>query len=281
MFHQLRDNGVFEITLTGGEIFTRKDILDIVHLARKHYFKVVLFSNISLLTEEKIYKLKQYGVSEISCTVFSLNDYIHDYITQSPGSLEKTLKNAEIVKKYGIPLTMKTIVTNLNYLEWKSVYEYCQHNGYGFMLDHDIFIKKNHEENPMELRLTKSQLLMELSQLDKMRGFQNEEHQAEEFVCGGIQNSLFIDSELKVYPCNKFLYLLGDLHDKTLASIWNSRELKRVQSIKWKDLTECNGCKNSRFCIHCPGTAWLENGSEYGKSTLACEKAEIRELINR
>ena len=28
--------------------------------------------------------------------------------------------------------------------------------------------------------------------------------------------------------------------------------------------------------MRCPGTAFLENGSEYGASSMACEKAEIR-----
>lgn len=49
--------------------------------------------------------------------------------------------------------------------------------------------------------------------------------------------------------------------------------------MKWKDLPECSKCSNSKYCIHCPGTSLLENGSEYAKSTLACQKAEIRKEI--
>ena len=281
VFKQLRELGVFELTLTGGEIFTRKDMIEIIKLARKYYFKVILFSNISLLSEEMISILSDVGVSEISCTVFSLDKHIHDYITQREGSLERTLKNAKLIKRYGIPLTVKTIITNLNYHEWVNVYEYCRDNGYGFMLDHDIFAKKNGEQNPVELRLTKSQLMMEISNLDKFRGFKYRKHSENEFVCGGIQNSLFIDHELKVFPCNKFLYFLGDLHNESIDSIWKSAEMSRIQNMKWKDLGECKKCSKSDYCIHCPGTAWLENGSEYGKSTMACEKAKIREMISR
>lgn len=82
IFAQLRKMGTFEITLTGGEIFTRSDILDIISEARELGFRVILLTNISLLNEDIIKKLQELYIAKISCTVFSLNEEIHDFIVQ-------------------------------------------------------------------------------------------------------------------------------------------------------------------------------------------------------
>lgn len=46
--------GVFELTLTGGEIFCGPDIMEIIAKARSMFFKVILFTKVSLLDEDKI-----------------------------------------------------------------------------------------------------------------------------------------------------------------------------------------------------------------------------------
>lgn len=277
ILEQLREEGCFEITFTGGEIFCRKDIIKIIKKAREMCFKVTLFTNASLLTEEVIKELAQEYISEISCTVFSLKSDIHDYITGIKGSLDKTLKNLEVIKKYKIPATVKTIVMSVNKDEVKDIADYCKRNGFKYNIDHDVFAKKDGNKEPFELRLNKCQLENKLKEYDDIRGYVPRQHEPDEFVCAGIQNALFIDCKGIVYPCNKFLFPIGDLKRQTIHEIWNkSDELKRIQDMRWKDLKKCVTCKISKYCIHCPGTAFLEDGDEYDKSSLACEKAEIR-----
>lgn len=60
ILHQLRDMGTFDIIFTGGEIFLRDDIVDIVSLARKLFFNVSLFTNISLLDEKKLWRFQSF-----------------------------------------------------------------------------------------------------------------------------------------------------------------------------------------------------------------------------
>jgi radical SAM protein with 4Fe4S-binding SPASM domain len=280
IFKQLRDNGVFEVTLTGGEIFLRPDIMEIIEKAREMYFKVTLFTNISLLNEEKIKKLSEYFISQISCTIFSLNPNIHDYITGINGSFDRAMENIKLIKSYKIPLQIKTILTNVNYSDTKEISEFCNENGFSYNIDHDIFSQIDGNSLPHELRMTKDQLNIELKYLDKLRGFKPREHKDEEFACYGIQNSLYIDCNGLVYPCNKYLKIVGDLNKENIYDIWNkSNELHRIQDMKWKDLHKCYKCNIDEYCMHCPGTAMLEDGDEYGASMLACEKADIRKQI--
>lgn len=277
MLDELKEAGAFELTFTGGEIFLRNDIFDIIAYARRIGFKVILFTNVSLLNEEKIKKLKNMFVSQISCTVFSMNEKTHDYITGINGSLKRALKNIDYILNEKIPLEIKTIITNINYNEWSSVEAFCKENGIGFKIDHDVFARKDGTYPENDIRITSSQFDMTLHELDRARAYEVREHDKDEFVCSGIQNALFIDCKGNVFPCNKFLYHLGNISDENITEIWNnSSELKRLQNMKWRDLKKCNGCKDSKYCIHCPGTAYLEDGDEYGPSTMSCEKARLR-----
>lgn len=148
------------------------------------------------------------------------------------------------------------------------------------MIDHDVFSQKDGNRAPVEMRMTKSQLEMELAGLDRLRAFEVRKHDVKEFVCSGIQNALFIDCGGKGYPCSKFLLQIGDLKRDSLQDIWEkSGELRRLQDMRWKDLQQCMKCEKSQFCVHCPGTALLEDGNEYGISTLSCEKAAIRSQL--
>jgi len=273
---QLRKIGVFELTLTGGEIFTRPDILRIIKMARDMHFKLILFSNISLLDENIIEELSKLYIDEISCTVFSMKSQIHDYITGVDGSLQKTLKNAQLIRKYNIPLTIKTIIMNLNFYEWHEVEKYCVDNGFKFNLDFEVFSKLSGDDSPHELEITESQLYMEIEQLDKFRGYNKREHVLDEYVCNGIRDSMFISCKGDVSPCTKYRKVIGNVLIQDVDSLWNNAELKRIQNIKWKDLNTCKKCKNECFCIRCPGTAYLEDKDDLGKSVTACRKADIR-----
>lgn len=70
IFIQLRKLGVYQLTLTGGEIFTRKDIFDIIEKARSMGFKLNLFSNALLLNQEIANKLASYNINSFSSTIF-------------------------------------------------------------------------------------------------------------------------------------------------------------------------------------------------------------------
>src|SRR5690606_21250906 len=49
LFDELADLGVLYLTFTGGEIFLRRDMLDIIELARKKRFSVTLFTSGTLI----------------------------------------------------------------------------------------------------------------------------------------------------------------------------------------------------------------------------------------
>lgn len=282
LFLKMRKLGVFEVTLTGGEIFTRSDIIDIISEARDLGFRVFLYSNISLLNEKTIKTLCELYVSEISCTIFSMKSSIHDYITQVPGSLNRTLENLNTLKRYGCPVEVKTIVMSVNSQEWKEVESFCKENGFSFGIDYDVFAKVDGDTGPTQLRITTEQMYNSLQELDSAKGFEVTKYNPLSYVCDGIRNSLFIDSYGNIYPCVKYRYLIDNISSCELKDVWdNSVKLKRIQDMRRKDLKDCSNCNVNNYCFFCPGTALLEDGNECNCSSMARERAEMRSILYR
>lgn len=274
---ELRTLGCFDLTLTGGEIFTRDDIMEIIKICRAEYFNVTLFSNIALLNEKKIAQLAEQYISLISCTIFSLDEAIHDKITQVKGSLKKTLENIEIINKYGIPLEVKTILMKENYEEFYDLRKYCEERNITYKVDPEIFIKLDKNEYPKELRMSDEQLLKVIEDIDNIRGFRSINHTNNDELCSALASSCIISNDGDVYPCSKMRIKIGNILEQSVSQIWNeSDRLKQLRKYTWKNLNSCSQCELKQFCNPCPGIAFLEDGNYLGKCSMSCKLANIR-----
>ena len=124
--------GVFNVTLTGGEIFLREDILEIVEAFRSKGLKVSLYSNGSILDREKCERLSQLGISIFSTTIFSLDEEINDYITQRKNSLRTILKNILLLDEYNIPIEIKMPIMKQNYKSYFELKQFCYEKNIDF-----------------------------------------------------------------------------------------------------------------------------------------------------
>lgn len=279
---KLRSGGVFQINFTGGEIFLRNDILTIIEMARKMHFKVNLLSNISLMNEHIINTLDNLFVSGISCTIFSMDEKSHDNFTGIPGSLERILYNAQLIKKSNIPLTIKIMVTNQNYLEIDKVIDYCRENEFVFSIDYEIYSQKNNDIAPLKYRLDNAKMNKFFESSSKYLATKAKEHCSDEYLCEDTRYSLFINSQGDVFACNKLSLSLGNiLKVEKINDIWEkSIILRNMQELKRGDLKECNNCDFSRYCHICPGMSYQETNRLLGHTSFMCSAAKAKALNN-
>ncbi len=276
---QLRALGVFEITFTGGEVFCRKDIMDIIKLARGMGFMVAILSNISLLNEEIIVKLSEMFVERISCTIFSLNPEIHDNITGCKGSLEKTLENTKLIQKYNISLEIKTVLMKDNVFEYKAIEEYCINNGFDFLIGAILDPSLDFKKSNVDLMLTEKELEEVIPDVDRVASNEFNTPNLDDFMCNGIHFSIAIDPVGNILPCLNFRLVLGNIHDSSIKDIWeNSEQLKRLKEIRWRDLKHCMKCDKNQYCLRCAGRA-ITNSDLLGISKADCKMSAIRYKI--
>lgn len=272
---ELRSMGVYEISFTGGEIFLRDDIFEIIEYARNLGFSVILFSNIILLDEKKIEKLSKLYINKISCTLFSMNDFINDEIMKKKGSLNKIIKNIDLLIKYKINIEVKTVLMNKNIYDYKEIQKFCKERKIETIFTPVVTIRNDGDTSPINFRIEHKQL--ETLFKDTSLGLLVKKNDnLDNFICNKIRYSIFIDSNGYVYPCDTFSHKYGNVYEKSISEIWNSKDMKEIRNLKIKDVYGCRNCNKIEYCYKCPGISQLENGSIKEKSSLACEHAEVR-----
>lgn len=98
---QFVEMGGIHVTLSGGECFTHKNILDIIKYCREKDLIITILSNLIALKDEQIHFLKQANIAHIQTSLYSMDAVLHDRITSVKGSFEKT-KNA--IEKLVLPI---------------------------------------------------------------------------------------------------------------------------------------------------------------------------------
>lgn len=264
--------GAFNITLTGGEIFLRDDIFEIIKAFRKVGLKVSLYSNGSILDREKCGKLRDLGIHQFSTTIFSLEPEINDAITCRKNSLRTILLNLSLLEEYGIPIQVKMPIMKMNYKSYAALKQFCHERNYSFFPSPNITPKTDGDFSPLNFELEDKEFAEVIRdiEIDNIRDeveFQNV-FKADDIICHALNNSIFIDSAGDVFPCISWRVKLGNIYEKSIDEIWSSSEaLKHLRSLKKSNMKYCGTCEYSPHCTICPGDSMLD-GDMFGCSSL-------------
>ena len=132
----LFDYGVLMVYFTGGEIFTRKDFLDIYLYAKKKGFVVEILTNSTLITEEAIELFKQYPPSNISISIYGKDNSSYYNVTGDKFGFTKLDKSVSALAKADLNFELKYIVLKENFSDHIAIKEYSNSFGkelkYGF-----------------------------------------------------------------------------------------------------------------------------------------------------
>ncbi len=271
---EFRELGGLNLSLTGGEIFLRSDIFKIIEYARSLNLRVFLLTNASLITEEIARKLRKLNIAELSVSIYSLDPEIHDRITKRQGALERTLRGLSYAKAQGIRIMVKTPLMECNKYSYKDLKKYCIDNGYKNMASAIIFSKSNGDDSVKDLSINTEEMSIIAKEVANLEPVGKRNYYEE--ACGSLKYMLAIDSMGDVFPCNSFLYNVGNIKNDSLSKIWGNKKLKKIQNIKKEDLKKCTNCELQGVCSRCPGLAWLEEGDYMGCSSTAMLNARMR-----
>lgn len=280
LLDNLRKVGVYVVEFTGGEIFTRPDIMDIIRYARKLKFSVSILSNLSLITDDIVKELSSLSIDGVSTTLFSMSDQINDKITGSKKSATKIIDNILKIVKAGISVEVKTVVMRDNVEEYQAIQEFCSQNGIDYLATEGLFPAMSGDEAPRRLRMTYEQLRDNICALDKIRfeKLYKKVKQDDTPICCELFYSMFIGADGECYPCNLWFKKLGNIRDYNydISSIWNAPFLTEVRKLTWKDLKKCSQCENSAYCIRCTGIVDAVKGDLFLEDPYACRTAYAR-----
>ncbi len=117
IFKDAMSVGLKKVNMTGGEIFVRDGIVDLIKNTIDLGLNVSIETNGTIVNESQIEELAKYKDHlSISISLDGINPETND-MTRGKGSFDKAFKTIKIIKEYGIPLRIITVLSDNNYDE--------------------------------------------------------------------------------------------------------------------------------------------------------------------
>src|SRR5437762_12406833 len=76
---QIAEAGTFLLTFSGGEIFMRRDIFELLEYARRLLFNVKIKTNAVMIRQAEAESLLRLGIDQIQISIYSHRPQVHDF----------------------------------------------------------------------------------------------------------------------------------------------------------------------------------------------------------
>src|SRR3989442_1789253 len=277
--------GTLYLTFSGGEIFLRKDLFELIAHARRLHFDLRLKSNALLITPAMAARLRTLGVRQVDISIYSADPAVHDWVTKVPGSLERSLEGAALLRHAGVTVKLNCPLMKQNVGQYKEIRALAERLGVLSGFDPMITAKNDGDTSPVKLRITRKDLMQVLQDpaLNPHRGNReacespSARQDLDDLPCGASHNACYISAYGDVMPCVAMPIACGNVRDEPFEEIWlRSPNMLRVRAIRIRDLHTCMACAASQFCTRCPGHALVETGDLRCPSPASCEHTLAR-----
>lgn len=260
----LTDAEVFNVTLTGGEPFLRKDLTyRLIEQAKKVGTGIGLNTNLTLMKGDDFKKLKDLGMKSISTSFCSSDEQAFREITNNSKAYHTFLRNLENLFSTGIDANVNMVVIQRNK---NQVYETGRflHKNFGVQKFSATPVVPA-DYHGKGIILTKEELQDSIDQLVRLHDDYGmnvdilealpkcvikEEYKSRNLPflkrsCSAGRTSLAVSATGDVRPCTHASKVYGNLKEKSLGAIWEDMSAWRDDSIIPEG---CRSCSELNFC---------------------------------
>jgi radical SAM protein with 4Fe4S-binding SPASM domain len=288
---ELSEMGCFWLLYTGGEIFARKDFLEIYTYAKQKGFLITLFTNGTLITEKIADYLVEWPPFAIEITLYGRTRETYEALTAIPGSYDRCLRGINLLRERGLPLKLKTVATSVNKHEVTSMRRFAEEElGVEFKMDGQINPRIDCSQSPLAVRLTPEEVVaLDMNAPKGMSEYRSlMEHDLKTppnlaqidtvYSCGGGMNSFAINPYGEMSICIISQRDTFDVRQNGLAQTWEYL-LRDVRARKRTRVTKCIECHIQSLCGMCPANGELENGDRESPVDFLCHVAHLRAAV--
>ncbi len=239
----------------GGEPFIYKgekgeSVLDLAAYAKSVGFELIeIFTNATLLTEEKIRRIKELGLN-IAVSLYSKDQETHDRITNTPGSHKKTITALKMLHQAGVPTRVETIVMKPNESMIKETQELVAEMGFPY--NHpDVLRPKGRGDNPA---ITPSKETTVQYGLMTAPSFTVDRDTLSRYLSGHscLLGKIAITDTGDVLPCIFSRNLVvGNIQESLLKDVVTGQKLEVVWKSTKDNVLVCRDCEYRYVCFDC------------------------------
>ena len=278
--------GTLWILYSGGEIFARKDFLQIYAEAKKRGFLVTLFTNGTLINERTADYLAEWRPFAIEITLYGATRETYEALTQVPGSYDRCMKGIQLLLERNLPLKLKTVPTTVNHHETYAMKRMAAELGVEFKFDPLVNPRIDCSQSPLAVRLTPEQVVAvefhdaqrkqeylgmaqrELGSVEATAGKQR-------YTCGGGMYGCAIDPAGEMSICVISHQQSYNVRKGSFAEGWEG-PLREIRAQERTRQSICDRCKITSLCSMCAANGELENGDAESPVEFLCKVAHLR-----
>jgi radical SAM protein with 4Fe4S-binding SPASM domain len=285
LMDQLVEAGVFFLVFSGGEIFMRRDLDELMEYARARMFCLKLKTNAFMIGEAEADRLAGLSLDGVQVSIYSHRAEVHDAITKLPHSLERSVAGIRRLRERGVRVIIANVLMQQNLADYSGVKALAVELGAEYTIDPTITPMISGDRSPIGFGIG-SEELRSVFRNPELVGNVNEycappptelgEGVLDEVPCSAGHTACYVSPYGDVYPCVQFPLPTGNVRKQKFLEIWRgSAAMNEVRSIRARDLPVCSTCSHVGTCTRCPGLAFME-GNMRGPSSQDCEKSFAR-----
>lgn len=277
------NNGIFRIDFTGGELFVRKDIKEILKYSAEKLMITNIFTNGFCLTKDMCDFLSELG--NIKIVFVSLDDIDpekHDAFRGMAGSYARVIEGISYLKSLGIRVVVNITLNNENSDHIKQVIDYCRNTlGVECRVAPIMYVGRGKcfEESKISSNLIVQ--TMDYSIGDQISYRETDEDEIEcspdiyEPSCGVGFSMLYIRANGELCLCPTLSsresndFYLGNIRTHDIKDIWqHSPKLERFRNSQCKN----TNCKYMSLCRGgCRSRAYLQKSQLNDVDQIVCD----------
>jgi len=307
-FDELGKLGVQDVCLTGGEVFSRPDLFELIDGLIANRMRYGLLSNGTLITEKVLAQFeigkRRQRLDSIQISIDGSSSEVHDL--SRPKSFGRAMRGLKLLKEAGFPLTVRVTVNRFNVDDLENVAHLLLDeiglNGFSTneayacgatdRSEDGIVLSPVQRQKAMETLTRLSEqynhkisalagplaLSRELKTMDEMRaaGQTGIPGRGKLTSCGGVFSKMAVMHDGTLVPCHVLSTLqLGTIGVDSLQEVWlhhpTMTALRERTQIPISSLETCKDCEYQGFCTGgCPGGALYANGDYNTRNPMDC-----------
>ena len=289
IFDRLEDAGVLFLTLTGGEIFSRRDFREIYLDARRRGFLVTLYSNATLVTEAIAELLVEHPPHAMEVSIYGADAEHYEATTGIPGSFARFERGMTRLLGAGVRPLMKHPVSTLTSDHVPAIRAWCESRGLRHKFAAEIENRHDGNTTPSLYRLEPRRVVALKRELNGARrngpnraemplaecavGLDEPGAQDRLYQCGAGRVSFFVDALGQASHCVLDREPAFSLLELSWKEVWEGIGAWVNQPLPQE--APCHGCSLRSGCNNCPARARMATGSPYLKDAYQCDVTHV------
>jgi SynChlorMet cassette radical SAM/SPASM protein ScmE len=309
LFEELGRLGVQNVCLSGGEVFTRPDLFELIDGVIANKMRYSVLTNGTLITEDTLKAFekvkRRLRLASIQVSIDGSCAEIHDK-SRPPKSFDRALRGLRLLKQANFPVAVRVTVNRANVNDLPNVarllLEDVGLSGFSTNEADQMGSARCYGDSTVLTRSERKRAMETLARLSKEYGGRinatagplataSQFAEIEEALaqgktgargrgtlcsCGGVFSKLAILHDGTIVPCNMLPKLvMGVFGHQSLAEVWrNSPAINVVRyrrQIPMLSLSTCKGCSYAGFCSGgCPSSVMAKFGRLNARDHLAC-----------